>query len=59
MVEKLKKVSKALSKASRLHKQQSETFIKYVKYTYIIYLYIYSIIILHRLDINHIMIYHQ
>ena len=31
MVEKLKKVSKALSKASRLHKQQSETIKKYVK----------------------------
>ena len=33
MVEKLKKVSKALSKASRLHKQQSETIKKYVKKT--------------------------
>ena len=33
MVEKLKKVSKALSKAARLHKQQSETIKKYVKKT--------------------------
>tara|TARA_R100000322_G_scaffold62271_1_gene38660 strand:+ start:589 stop:732 length:144 start_codon:yes stop_codon:yes gene_type:complete len=31
MAKELKKVSRALAKASRLHKQQSETIKKYVK----------------------------